>query len=167
LPDTFCSLSAIEHASTINYFFINKTIDFTYPQHNYSIIMATPDIPTSATSTAENPSSSGVLRVYRSMTTDLTNSPPLVVYSPYPIKINGALVWSPGPIHIMNKEKVNIAPTEILDPEFLRGWNKLPDELKLEILSHNALFNDGFQKAEFRKIRDAESKSLDRSLFSC
>jgi hypothetical protein len=108
----------------------------------------------SAQSAARQTPPSEVLRVYRSLTVDMTNGPPLVVYSPDPIKINGALVWSPGPIYIMNKEVVKITVTEVLGPEFLRGWNRLPDELKVEVLAHNLTFETGLSRAAFRSIRD-------------
>jgi hypothetical protein len=89
----------------------------------------------------------------------LTNGPPLAVYSPDLIKINGALVWSPGPIHIMNKEMVNnITVAELFGPEFLRGWNKFPDELKVEVLAHNLSFEGGLSRYDFRSIRDKEDE---------
>jgi hypothetical protein len=42
----------------------------------------------------------------------------------------------------MNKEVVNVTLSEEPGPEFLRGWNKLP-ELKVEILAHNITVKSG------------------------
>jgi hypothetical protein len=130
-----------------------QTTNFTHRSLNYSMSMNTPNMSSAQSAAEQNPPPEAP-RVYRSLTVDMTNGPPLAVCSPDPIKINGALVWSPGPIHIMNMEVVNITVTEVLGPEFLRGWNKLPDELKVEVLAHNLTFETGLSRAAFRSIRD-------------
>ncbi|KAF1958222.1 hypothetical protein CC80DRAFT_546459 [Byssothecium circinans] len=58
-----------------------------------------------------------------------------IFQSQYPITINGLTIWSSTPIHILPKPEmtVSISTAQPLGPQFARGWNSLPDELKVRV----------------------------------
>jgi hypothetical protein len=69
--------------------------------------------------------------------------------SPTPFLINGVKVWSATPIYVYDQtpgRSLSIEPIDSLGPDFERGWNKLPDELKVHVLSFNLISNDGVRR---------------------
>lgn len=57
-----------------------------------------------------------------------------------PMNINTLTLWSATPIHILHAQRpdpITIQSAAHLSPSFARGWNTLPDELKLHILACN------------------------------
>jgi hypothetical protein len=62
------------------------------------------------------------------------------VSSPTPFMLNGVKVWSSAPIHIYDaggSRTIQVEPLDALGAEFVRGWHKLPDELKVRVLEFN------------------------------
>lgn len=66
------------------------------------------------------------------------------ISSPKPFYINGVKVWCATPLHIYDGEatKVKIEPLHYLGQDFVRGWNKLPEKLKLNVLRFNLVHHD-------------------------
>jgi hypothetical protein len=95
------------------------------------------------TGAVEDGQTSAPFRLYTRMTLTST-SLGQEVYSPSPITINGVTVFSVAPIRIIGvkypkRYPVHIEPSADLEPAFAEGWNALPDELKIKVLSHNLL----------------------------
>jgi len=62
------------------------------------------------------------------------------VSSPTPFMINGVKIWSSAPIHIYDgggEFSVCLQPADALGADFVDGWHKLPDELKVRVLAFN------------------------------
>ncbi|KAF2635674.1 hypothetical protein P280DRAFT_534640 [Massarina eburnea CBS 473.64] len=59
-----------------------------------------------------------------------------VISTPHEITINGIKFWSATPIHITPVEPTTIQSSAPAS-SFVTGWNNLPLELKIEVLSHN------------------------------
>ncbi|KAF2635717.1 hypothetical protein P280DRAFT_522837 [Massarina eburnea CBS 473.64] len=67
------------------------------------------------------------------------------IISATPILLNEtSIIWSETPIMVKAtaEELLTVQPHKILDPEFAVGWNKLPDELKVRILTYNVICED-------------------------
>lgn len=67
------------------------------------------------------------------------------IYSPLPITILGVTIWSASPIRILQSRfttRVPDEPASQLGASFASGWSKLPDELKIHILSFNLVSQD-------------------------
>jgi len=63
------------------------------------------------------------------------------IYSPDPMTINGITVWSASPIYVLGAhpswlEKIPLELASRLQPEFVLGWNSLPDGLKEKIVAY-------------------------------
>jgi hypothetical protein len=84
------------------------------------------------------------------------------VYSPSPINIQGVTIWSASPIQIIRADvprdwptRVYLEPAASLGNSFARSWEKLPDELKIHILSFN-LSSNRTQMAPRHEYIDAD-----------
>ncbi|KAF2449796.1 hypothetical protein P171DRAFT_517438 [Karstenula rhodostoma CBS 690.94] len=78
--------------------------------------------------------SDAAVRVHTPMT--LKENTTHKLSSPYGIIVGGIKLWSATPIHISPlDEDVDVLPVEKLGNDFSAGWNKLPIELKLMIVS--------------------------------
>jgi hypothetical protein len=71
------------------------------------------------------------------------------VSSPQLFLINGVKMWSATPIYVYdqtNGRSLRIEPIDSLGLDFERDWNKLPEELKVHVLSFNLISNDGIRR---------------------
>ena len=86
------------------------------------------------------------------------------ISSSTPFYVGGIRFWSATPIHIYGsgKQRLSIRPSTDLGPEFVRGWFKLPDELKVRVLEFNLVYDRAvpydlsfpgrFHVTEYRKL---------------
>jgi hypothetical protein len=74
---------------------------------------------------------------------DLPKHASFAVYSSQPLAISAPCsmeIQACTPIRIRCDSKLTISPAGPATPGFVRGWLKLPTELKLQVLRHNLLF---------------------------
>jgi hypothetical protein len=72
----------------------------------------------------------------------LSTSSPQGMESVHPFKINGIIVWSAIPMYVLgvdSGDELTSDPIEELGASFISGLHKLPDELKINVLSFNVL----------------------------
>jgi hypothetical protein len=76
-----------------------------------------------------------------------------------PIIINGIAIWSSAPIQILRndtKEELVVKPDGGLGPAFAEGWNKLPDELEVRVLSCNLVAEEPISFEDTETDADTE-----------
>jgi hypothetical protein len=77
----------------------------------------------------------------------VTSSQPLKIASPHSLQIHALT-----PVHIRSEVELKIMPAGPLTSGFARGWRKLPNELKLDVLRHNLVFPTSIWPANINAV---------------
>jgi hypothetical protein len=77
------------------------------------------------------------------------------VSSASPINVGGITIWSATPLLISTTSSIKLASTAPLGAGFVRGWNKLSDELKTRVLSNILTLERAIDVDNFHVVNDA------------
>ncbi|KAF2875698.1 hypothetical protein BDV95DRAFT_603107 [Massariosphaeria phaeospora] len=84
------------------------------------------------------------------------NPPDEYSYEPYacsdPLRLSTATAPSSKPVLAATQSDVVTSSTMTLGPDFARGWNTLPDELKVSVLSFNLTFKESIREIDAKEL---------------